>query len=206
MKFFEKMSSALFKETRVMETPIFKEGINYKEIKSKGFNGHFSAKDFVDKPRLKEFTPTTVIVREGYAEWDLEIPRDILKNLIDTTLKIETIRTHGMLHASTKGRKASIYVNDNLVDEISLDRRHPHGKDYGVDSRRPIPILSFIDKNIERQIIKVQTDKDTSWDIDRITIEPITKVRELKPFIFMIIGAIVSGIIGVIISIIVSYF
>ena len=39
---------------------------------------------------------------------------------------------------------------------------------------------------MEIQNIRIETGKDTSWDVDRILIEPILKVRELKPVIFML--------------------
>jgi hypothetical protein len=120
--------------------------------------------------------------------------------LVDMTLRIETIRTHGMLHSSSPNKSASIFVNGQLVDKIYLVEPHPHGKDYGVDSRRPFPIFCYINKDKSVQTIKVEVDKDVRWDIDRVTLEPIILRKEIKPEVAMIIGAIISAFIGGVVS------
>jgi hypothetical protein len=50
------------------------------------------------------------------------VPEDVRKNLSDMTLRIETVRTHGMLHTllSFEGRTASIFLNDRLLEEINI--------------------------------------------------------------------------------------
>lgn len=190
----------LRKEIREVVAPISKEGIEATIICSEGFGGHFSAKEFPMGKRPEVFTPSTVIVSGGYGVWELEIPEDIRRSLVDITLKIETIRTHGMVHTSLPNRSASIFVNDQLVDKMRLVKPHPHGEDYGVDSRRPFPIFRYINKDKSVQTIRVEVDKDVSWDIDRVTLEPIILRKEIKPEVAMVIGAIISAIIGGVVS------
>jgi hypothetical protein len=179
---------------REIAPPITKEGIEIKERHNVD-----SAKDFLEGKRPKNFTPSTVIMYGGgYAVWELEVPEDIRKNLSDMTLKIETVRTHGMLHAppSFKGKSASIFVNDQLLDEIILVRPHSHGEDLGVDSRRPFPVFRYIDKAKSVQTIRIQTDEGVCWDIDRVTLEPIILRKEIRQWIFMVFGAILSAAMG----------
>lgn len=187
--------SLIRREIREVVAPITTEGIKG-VIHSKGFGGHVRATEFTDGQRTEVFTPTTAILNSGYGVWNLKIPDDVRKYLIDMTLKIETIRTHGMLHSPIKGKSASIFINNQLVDRIELVKPHPHGEDFGADSRRPYPIFSYIDKNKSIQTVKIEVDDDVYWDIDRLTLEPIILRKEIKPEAAMIIGAIISAIIG----------
>jgi len=193
------------REMREIVAPISVEGIKG-DIHSKGFGGHVLATEFDEGERPEVFTPSTAIIMGGYGLWELEVPEEVQKYLIDMTLKIETVRTHGMLHSPKKGKSASIFVNDQLVDKINLVKPHPHGKDYGVDSRRPLPIFRYINRDKTIQAIKINADEDVSWDIDRVTLEPIILRKEWKPEATMIIGAIISAIIGGIVSLIVRFF
>lgn len=203
-KFFTQLMSKieylLWINIREIVAPISKEGIEVKEFHSEGFDGDVSAIDFHGNKRPEVFTPSTIIISSGYAVWELEVPKNIRKRLVDITLKIETVRTHGMLHSPCKGQSASISFNNRLVDQIYLVKPHPHGEDYGVDSRRPFPIFRYIDRNKYIQSIKVEVDKDVYWDIDRVTLEPIILRKEYRSEIAMIIGAIISAIIGGIVS------
>ena len=199
-------NNSLFKrEIREIVDQISEEGVKA-VTNSKGFNGHIKATEFSNDNRPKEFTPSTIIISDGHATWNLRIPKEILKDLITARLNIETIRTHGMLHSPVQGKCARIYVNNQLVDEIKLVKPHPHGTDYGVDSRRSIPIFHYIDKNNETQIIKIEVEDKTYWDVDYITLEPIIKRKEWRPGATMIIGAIISAIIGGFVTILINYF
>ncbi len=190
----------LYRKIREIVAPFSEEGINVKEVHSAGWDGHVLATEFQAGKRPAYFTPITVIISEGYGVWELELPKDVRKKLVDMTLKIETVRTHGLLHARDKGNSASVFVNDHLVDKMYLVKPHPHGEYYGVDSRRPFPIYSFIDRDKNSQTIRVETDKEVWWDIDRVTLEPIVIRTELRPEIAMITGAIISATIGGIVS------
>jgi hypothetical protein len=190
----------LRREIREVAAPISKEGIEITAVRSEGCDGHISAKEFGEGKRSEIFTPSTVIISSGYGVWNIEIPEDIRRSLVDMTLRIETIRTHGMLHTPLLNKSASIFVNDQLVDKIYLVKPHPHGADYGVDSRRPFPIFRYIDKDKSVQTIRVEVDKDVSWDIDRVTLEPIILRKDIKPEAAMVIGAIISAIIGGVVS------
>lgn len=183
------------REIREIIAPISKEGIHVKEIRSKG--DRVLATEFPDNKRPEEFTPSTVIVNGGYAVWELEISKDILRDLIDMSLKIETIRTHGMLHSAEKGKSASIFVNDQLIDKIYLVKPHPHGEDYGVESRRRYPIFRYIQRNRTLQTIRVETEENVYWDIDSVVLEPIVLRKEITPTYYMIFGALISAVIGV---------
>ena len=179
---------------REIAPPISKEGIEIKERHNVD-----SAKDFPVGKRLQNFTPSTAIMKgDSYAVWELELPEDIRKNLSDMTLKIETVRTHGMLHTppSFKGKSASIFVNDQLLDKINLVKPHSHGEDLGVDSRRPFPVFRYIDKAKSIQTIRIETDEGVCWDIDRVTLEPIISRKEIRPWVFMVSGAILSAAMG----------
>ena len=192
-------------EIREIAAPISKEGVEATEICSDGWGGSVSAKEFESTNRPEIFTPSTVILNNGYGVWELEIPAHVRRRLVDMTLKIETIRTHGMLHSPEERKKAArIIVNDQLVDRISLVKPHPHGEDYGVDSRRPFPIFRFIDKDIRIQKIRIEVDEKVLWDIDRVTLEPIVLRKEIKPEAAMIIGAIISALIGGMVSFLVT--
>lgn len=199
------ISKLLFREIREIVAPISKQGIEPSEIRSKGWEGHVSAEEFVDGSRPEPFTPSTVIINGGYAIWELELPEHIRNSLVDLTLKVETVRTHGMLHTPHAGKSAIIFVNGQLVDRIYLVKPHPHGEDFGVDSRRPFPILRYVKKDGERQTarwiqIRIETEEEVFWDIDRITLEPIVLRKEIKPEAAMILGALISAALGGVVS------
>ena len=190
------------REIREIAAPISAEGIKG-DIHSKGHGGHVLATEFHEGERPEAFTPSTAIISGGHGLWELEVPEEVRKYLIDMTLKIETVRTHGMLHSPKKhspkkgiSSSASILVNDQLVDKIYLVKPHPHGEDYGVDSRRPFPIFRYIATDKKIQTIKITVDEEVFWDIDRVSLEPIILRKEWKPEATMIIGAIISAIIG----------
>ena len=191
------------REIRELAAPITKGGVDYREMCSVGSRGHVSAREFESREgqRPENFTPSTVILRGawigGWGVWDLQVPDDVRKSLIDMTLKIETVRTHGMLHSPHEGRTASVFVNDQLLDRIKLVRPHPHGEDYGVDSRRPFPVFRYIDLERDTQTVKIAVEEGVAWDIDRITLEPVTLRREIRPEIAMVVGAFISAVMGV---------
>ena len=178
--------------------------MDVKEIQSTGYNDHVSARQFTEGlPRPEEFTLSTVILSGGDAVWELPTPRSITRRscrLIDATLRIETVRTHGMLHSPTPGTSASGFVNDRLVDKIRLVKPHPHGEDFGVDSRRPFPILRYFDTGRDAQTIRIAVDPEASWDIDSVSIEPVVIRREITPGTSMIIGAAISAALGALVT------
>jgi|GEM_PF-2288649 len=198
--------NAIYKQTREVLVPISKEGIEVKYLCSEGFENHVSAKEFHNNERPEVFTPSTVIINNGYGIWELEIPEDVRKILVDATIRIETIRTHGMLHTPLPNKSASIHVNDQLVDKIYLVRAHPHGEDYGVDSRRPFPIFRYIDMSKDTQKVKISVDNGVSWDIDRITLEIIVLRKETRQEAAMIIGAVISALAGGLVSFFIKFF
>jgi hypothetical protein len=168
------------REIREIAASISKEGVDDKEIESKGYAGGIRAKDFPSGQIPPDFGPSTVILNDGYGIWELNIPEDVLKNSIDMTLKIETVRTHGMLHTPRFDRSegarqyVKIFVNGELVDKISMVKPHPHGEDFGVDSRRSFPVFSYIDRNRSAQMVRIEVDDEVLWNIDRIVLEPVT--------------------------------
>jgi hypothetical protein len=194
------IESILYRKIREVVAPISKEGIDKKDVRSEGCNGHVLATEFEDAKRPENFTPTTIIISGGYCVWELELPKDVRKELVDMTLTIETVRTHGLLHTKEKGKSASILVNDHPVDKMLLVKEHPYGEHYGVDSRRPLPVYRFIDREKNLQTIRVETEEGVSWDIDWVTLKPIIERKELRPEIAMTTGAIISASIGGIVS------
>jgi hypothetical protein len=188
----------LFREVREVAAPISKEAVlpdRWKDC--------VHARESKGIKNSKEYPLSTVIIHgenDAYAEWDLEIPKYVRKRLIDVTLKIETVRTHGLLHTHVRGRSAKISVNGGLLDHIYLVRRHPHGEDFGVDSRRPISVVDYIDKANSKQTIRIWVGKGVSWDVDRVILEPIILRREIRTEAAMIIGAIISALIGALVG------
>lgn len=190
----------IYKSVREIVAPISKQGVDAEVIESKGWGGHDSATDFKGRRRPEPFTPSTVIINGGFAMWEFEIPEEIRKNLVDMTLKIETVRAHGMLHTPHQGRTASIFFNQQLIDKISLVKPHPHGSDYGVDSRRAIPVLPYCNTKGDAQILRIETDDEVFWDIDRVTLEPVVLRKEVTPGAAMVLGALISAALGGIVS------
>lgn len=187
----------LIRELREVLAPISQEGTQVKEIQSTGHGGHVSAIEFpqgLSRPEV--FTPSTAILKGGYGVWEFTISPRVRRSLIDATLRIDTIRTHGMLHSPKQHATASVFVNDKLVDKIYLVRVHPHGEDFGVDSRRPFPILRYIEKTRDLQTVRIEVDPEVSWDIDRVSIEPVVLTREITPGAAMVVGAMISSILG----------
>jgi len=194
-----KYESLTKRDIREVAAPIAKEGTEL----AGGRN--YATRELPKGWDLKIFTPSTVVLDGGWAEWDLEVPQHVRESLVDMTLRIETIRTHGMLHSPREGKRAWVYVNGQLVDEIVLLRLHPHGGDFGVDTRRPLPILSYVDRGKDCQTVKVETEKDVAWDIDRVTLEAIILRKEPKPEVMMIVGAVLSAIAGAVAAAVVSF-
>ena len=146
----------ILRDYREILPPISKEGIDASEVHSEGYKGHVSAEEFgPNEQRPEEFTPSTVILSNGYGKWELNVPKYIRKRMTSALLRIDTIRTHGMLHSPVQWSEASLHFNEKLVDKIYLVKPHPHGEDYGVDSRRPFQIIKFIDKSKDTQIITI---------------------------------------------------
>jgi len=202
------IASLLNREIREIAAPISKEGIDVKEIESQGYSDGVKATDFPPEKRPQIFTPSTVILNGGYGIWELNVPKYVLRTLVDMTLRIETIRTHGMLHTppfnpSVEKRYATILVNGGQVDKISLVKPHPHGRDFGVDSRRPFQVFRYIDKKNSVQEIRIEVDDKVRWDIDKITLEPITLRREITPKAAMLIGAAVGAILSFVLSLLI---
>lgn len=202
------IASLMNREIREIAPPISKEGIDVKEIESHGYSGGVKATDFPPKKRPEVFTPSTVILNGGYGIWELNVPKDVLRTLVDMTLTIETIRTHGMLHTppfdqTVERRYATILVNGESVDKISLVKPHPHGGDFGVDSRRPFQVFGYIDKTNLVQEIRINVDDKVLWDIDRITLVPTTLRRELTPKAAMVIGAVIGAILSFVLSLLI---
>lgn len=194
------IETILYRKIREIAAPISKEGIDAKEAHSDGCGGHVSATEFQLGKRPEIFTPTTIIISGGDGAWGLELTKDIRKDLIDMTLTIDTVRTHGLLHTQKEEKSASVFVNDYLVDKMLLVKELSQGKYFGVDSRRPFPVYRFIDRDKNLQTIRVETDKDVFWDIDRVTLQPIILRKGLRPEIAMIAGAFISATIGGIVS------
>lgn len=119
-KIKSRIDRLLCREIGEIVAPISKKGTEITAVRSEGFGGHVSAKEFQESKRPEVFTPSTVIISGGYGAWNLEIPEDVRRSLVDMTLRIETIRTHGMLHTPFPNKSASIFVNDQLVDKIYL--------------------------------------------------------------------------------------
>jgi hypothetical protein len=194
----------LLREVREDLPPVSQGGTEAKAIRSTGHNGHVSAREFPEGlPRPDEFTLSTVILNDGDAVWELPTPSCIRGRscrLVDATLRIETVRTHGMLHSPVPGASAGVFVNDYLVDEISLVKPHPHGEDFGVDSRRPFPIFRYFDIERDVQTIRIEVDAEASWDIDSVSIEPVVIRREITPGASMIIGAAISAALGALVT------
>jgi hypothetical protein len=105
-----------------------------------------------------------------------------------------------MLHSANRGRTASVYVNDQLVDKICLMRPHPHGEDFGVDSRRPFPIRRYFHADKDAQTVNISVDTEASWDIDSVSIETVVIRREITPGASMVIGAAISAALGVLVT------
>lgn len=190
----------LWREIREIAASISEEGIAAIDIESKGYDGGVRATDFAASERPETFTPSTVILHGGYGIWELKVPQHVLRDLVDVTLRIETIRTHGMLHSPKRNTKAEIFFNDVLVDRIYLVKPHPHGEDFGVDSRRAFPVFRYINKNRSVQQIKIKVDDEVYWDIDGIVLEPIVLRTEITPEAAMVIGALISSLIGGVVS------
>jgi len=193
----------IFKQYRELIAPISTEGIEVKEVRSKGHNGHVSAIEFGQgAARPEVFTPSTLILNSGYGVWEISIPKDIRSAIVDANLRIETVRTHGMLHTPDKGKSASLYINDQLVDKIYLVKPHPHGEDFGVDSRRPFPIFRYLDTQKDVQTLRIEVDEKVCWDIDRLSIEAVVLRKEIKPGVAMILGALISAALGAFVTIV----
>lgn len=188
------------RDIREVAPPITKKG---KEL-SDGRN--YATQEQPKRHDPKIFSGSTVVLDGGWVEWDLEVPQHGRDSLVDMTLRIETVRAHGMLHSPHERKRAWVYVNGQLVDEIMLVRPHPHGEDFGVDTRRPLPILSYVDRRKVGQTVKVkvEVEADVAWDIDRVTLEPIILRRETKPEVMMIAGAVLSALAGAVTAVVVN--
>lgn len=192
--------SLLFREIREITAPISKEGIEAKELKSKENNKYSTAAESsADK---RDTSSSTVIISGGYAVWELDVDLSVLETLVDMTLRIETIRTHGMLHSKIENKTGSIFLNGFLVDKIQLAKPHLNG--YGVNSRRPYPVLRYINREQSTQVIKIETEDDVLWDIDQVILEPIIQRKEIKPESALVIGTILSWLVGILGAFIIS--
>lgn len=189
----------ILREHREVLAQISREGVDADELRSAGYDGHVSAREFAKgEHRPEEFTPSTVILNNGYGIWKLRIPEHIRSRLVSAMLRVDTIRTHGMLHSAVHRAAASVLLNGQLVDKIYLVKPHPHGEDYGVDSRRPIQVLRYLDTGQDTQILRLEVDETASWDVDEVSIEPTVLRHEVTSGAWMILGAVISAILGVI--------
>lgn len=75
----------------------------------------------------------------------------------------------------------------------------PDGKDFGMHEVGPYPIINWMNKEIEEYKIKLAVNKNTLWGIDEISLDPIVVRWRMKTSVNLILGAIISGIIGFII-------
>jgi hypothetical protein len=195
----------LVREFREVLPPASEEGAKAARRTGVGLDDHLTADDFAKGlPIPEQFGPSTLILSAGDAVWEFKISRSILCRLKDATLRIETVRTHGMLHSRMKGTTASIFVNDRLVDKIHLVKAHPHGEDFGIDSRRPFPIWRDLDAQRDAQTVRIQVDPEASWDIDRVSIDMIVTRREITPGAWMIAGAALSVAMGALLTALMS--
>lgn len=200
-----RIARSITREIREVASAVSAEGIDVKRIESKEYSGGVKATDFEVGQRPQVFTPSTIILNSGYGVWELDVPREVLSQLVDMTLKVETIRTHGMLHTppfdrSIERRYARILVNGDLVDEISLVKPHPHGSDYGVDSRRPFQVFRYINRKDSVQEIRLEVDNKVLWDIDGITLEPIIVKTEITPRAAIVIGVVGGAVLSLLLS------
>ncbi len=199
-----RVPSWLVRELREELAPISVDGKDCVDIDSRGINGHVSACEFADGlPRPSEFGRSTVVVHDGWAVWELPSPRIVTRRwgrLLDASLKIGTVRTHGMLHSPKQGASASVFVNDHRVDEVRLVKPHPHGEDFGIDSRRPIPVADYLDPRRSVQVVRVVVDGDAFWDIDRVSLETVVIGREMTIGSSMVIGAGISALLGALVA------
>jgi len=198
------MENIFFEEAREIVGTISKPGIELREHTSKAHGGLALATDYPANQRPEPFGPTTVIIEGGYGVWGLELPKEVRKRLIDINLRIDTIRAHGMLHTPWYNKSATIYVNDRRLDKIYLVKPHPHGLDFGVDTRRPLPILDFIDKGKPIQTIRIETEDEVFRDIDRVALEAIVLRKRLKQWVWIVIGALLSIVGGGIFTLLVA--
>lgn len=185
------MKDLFIKESRVIEGAICVDG-NSGKLTGSGINGKITINDFNENEApTEEFTKTVAIITNGYGEWKLNIPSHIRENLIDIRLKIDTIRFHGMLHSAEKNGQAKIYINGELVDIIRLVKERAEGVDFGVDSRRELPIFRYIDRKKGEQVIRIETESNVSWDIDQVMLLPVIKSVDLRNWVYMVIGAVI---------------
>jgi hypothetical protein len=78
--------------------------------------------------------PSTVILKSGdYGVWEITVPKEVRDHLVDASLRIETVRTHGMLHSpELRGLKANHprkYTSNGIsVVTRSLKNTHAAGR------------------------------------------------------------------------------
>jgi len=138
-------------------------------------------------------------------------------SLQSANLKITTFRTHGGLHIPPneatrppdKYKQGNLYINDHLVDNIDLVKETPHGTDFGFNKLEPYPIVNWIEKSKRENNgilkIKLEVDQNVLWDVDEISIEDIIyESKELKQWVWMVCGALLSVIVGSFVTILIK--
>jgi len=116
-----------------------------------------------------------------------------------------------------KPKYASIRINEKELDTIFIlsrmesqlsDEDFPNGlesfKDYGYNKVGPYDVTSIIMslQGKKEFRLSIATDTNVYWDIDEISVENIIIERnEMSQFFWMIVGAFISAIIGLIGSI-----
>lgn len=105
-----------------------------------------------------------------------------------------------------KLRKAYVYINKLKVDNLDLIREMENGRYWGYNIVGPYPITSFVKealKNKDRKlIIELKVDPGVYWGLDEIRLDIVVEEEELRSACWIVIGGIISFIIGKIFSLI----
>ncbi len=72
----------------------------------------------------------------------------------------------------------------------------PNGKELGMHSLGPYPIINWINEDVEEYKIQLSVDENELWEIDEISLKPIVVRWRLKTSMGLIFGAVISAIFG----------
>ena len=50
-------------------------------------------------------------------------------------------------------------------------------------------MLAYIDDSRDTQKLRIETDTDVLWDVDRVTLTPVVTTRKLKTWVSILLGA-----------------
>jgi len=187
----------------VTEAPLIRYGIEAE------CEGYFVKADQPGAVRREWFHHRTLLL--GYdrnnargaalARFLFTLPYPVNPRSRDTTLALtfETERAHGGLHSSLgpKQKRAFVYANGTLVDEIWLIQKMPNGEDYGYRNVGPIPVEPDLMRGTFLEVL-LRIEAEVSWDIDRALVSLSTRRRSLTPAGSMCAGAILSVIVGLV--------